>query len=71
MYVTLVTCIEWRNPRGHWYGEIFNEMLGEMERHIGDKEHCTVWLQHIEPPIEGMGLVILAYFRRLFPLFFD
>lgn len=70
MSVTLVTCIEGRNPRGHWYGEIFNEMLGEMERHTGDKERRTIWLQHIEPLIEGMGLVILAYFRRLFPLFF-
>lgn len=70
MSVTLVTCIEGRNPRGRWYGEILNEMLGEMERHTGDKECRTIWLQHIEPLIEAMGLVILAYFRRLFPLFF-
>jgi len=45
-------------------------MLGEMERHTGDKERRIIWLRHIEPLIEAMGLVILAYFRRLFPLFF-
>eukprot|EP01018_Ginkgo_biloba_P022753 Gb_12768 [translate_table: standard] len=70
MAVTLVICMEGRNPRAYWYRKILDEMLGELERHSEDKEHRIIWLQHIEPLFEAMGIVIVAYFRRLFPLFF-
>ncbi|KAH9303987.1 hypothetical protein KI387_008391, partial [Taxus chinensis] len=70
MVVALVICIEGRNPRAYWYRELLDAMLGEMERHSADKERRIIWLQHIEPLFEAMGLVILAFFKRLFPLLF-
>ncbi|XP_057858364.1 uncharacterized protein At2g39910 isoform X2 [Cryptomeria japonica] len=68
--VTLVICIEGKNPRAHWYRELLGAMLGEMERHSEDKERRIIWLQQIEPLFKAMGLVILAFFKRLFPLLF-
>ncbi|OIT39680.1 PREDICTED: uncharacterized protein At2g39910 isoform X1 [Nicotiana attenuata] len=52
------------------YEKMLNEMLSHLERQPRNKERRIAWLQHIEPLFNGLGLVLLAHFRRLFPLFF-
>ena len=54
----------------HRYEKMLNEMLSHLERQPRNKERCIGWLQHIEPLFNCLGLVLLAHFRRLFPLFF-
>lgn len=71
MSVLLVTCIHGSNPRSSWYERILNEMLNHLERQPKNKDRYTPWLQHIEPLFSSVGLVLLAHFRRIFPLFFQ
>ncbi|CAO2825615.1 unnamed protein product [Amaranthus hypochondriacus] len=70
MSVLLVTSLQKNNPRSTWYEKLLNEMLGHLERQPRDKERRIIWLRHIEPLFSCMGLVLLAHFRRLFPLLF-
>lgn len=70
MSVLLVTCTQQSNPRSSWYEKLLNEMLNHLERQPRNKERRVVWLKHIEPLLDGVGLVLLAHFRRIFPLFF-
>ncbi|CAI0411050.1 unnamed protein product [Linum tenue] len=70
MSVLLVSSIHQSNPRSHWYERILGEMLSHLERQPRNKERRVAWLTFIEPLFQSMGLVLLAHFRRLFPLFF-
>ncbi|KAK1355204.1 hypothetical protein POM88_048460 [Heracleum sosnowskyi] len=53
-----------------WYEKLLNEMLSHLERQPRNKERRTAWLKHIDPLFNSAGLVLLAHFRRIFPLFF-
>ncbi|KAK6156159.1 hypothetical protein DH2020_010407 [Rehmannia glutinosa] len=70
MSVLLVTLTQQSNPRSSWYEKLLNEMLNHLERQPRNKERRIAWLSHCEPLFNGLGLVLLAHFRRLFPLFF-
>lgn len=71
MSVLLVACTQKSNPRSSWYEKLLNEMLSHLERQPRNKERRIAWLEHIEPLFNGVGLVLLAHFRRIFPLFFQ
>lgn len=45
-------------------------MLSHLERQPRNKERRVAWLKHIDPLFNSVGLVLLAHFRRIFPLFF-
>ncbi|KAM1126183.1 hypothetical protein ACFX2B_040893 [Malus domestica] len=70
MSVLIVTCTQQSNPRSPWFDKMLNEMLSHLERQSRNKERRVAWLRHIEPLFNGVGLVLLAHFRRIFPLFF-
>ncbi|XP_019182523.1 PREDICTED: uncharacterized protein At2g39910 isoform X1 [Ipomoea nil] len=70
MSVLMVTSTQKSNPRSIWYEKLLNEMLSHLERQPKNKERRIAWLKHIEPLFNGVGLVLLSHFRRLFPLFF-
>ncbi|KAK2983252.1 hypothetical protein RJ640_023372 [Escallonia rubra] len=53
------------------YEKLLNEMLSHLERQPRNKERRIAWLNHIELLLNGMGLVLLAHFKRIFPLFFQ
>ncbi|KAF5736603.1 hypothetical protein HS088_TW14G00748 [Tripterygium wilfordii] len=69
MSVLLVTSIQRNDPRSSWFERIVNEMLGHLERQPRNKERRVIWLRYVEPLLNGLGLVLLAHFRRFFPLF--
>ncbi|XP_022747071.1 uncharacterized protein At2g39910 isoform X2 [Durio zibethinus] len=71
MSVLLVTCIQRDNPRSSWFEKILNEMLSHLERQPRNKERRIAWLKFIEPVFNAIGLLLLAHFRRIFPLFFQ
>ncbi|KAK9683397.1 hypothetical protein RND81_10G137900 [Saponaria officinalis] len=71
MSVLLVTCLQKHNPRSPWFEKFLNEMLGHLERQPKNKERRVAWLKLIEPLFFCVGLVLLAHFRSLFPLFFQ
>ncbi|KAJ8532215.1 hypothetical protein K7X08_012138 [Anisodus acutangulus] len=71
MSVLMVTFTQKSNPRSIWYEKLLNEMLSHLERQPRNKERRIAWLQHIEPLFNGLGLILVAHFRRLFPLFFQ
>ncbi|KAJ9160254.1 hypothetical protein P3X46_025672 [Hevea brasiliensis] len=71
MSVLLVTCIQRSNPRSPWFERMLNEMLSHLERQPRNKDRCIAWLTFIEPLFHAVGLVLLAHFRRIFPLFFQ
>ncbi|KDP44837.1 hypothetical protein JCGZ_01337 [Jatropha curcas] len=71
MSVLLVTNIQCNNPRSPWFERILNEMLGHLERQPRNKDRRVAWLTFIEPFFHAVGLVLLAHFRRIFPLFFQ
>ncbi|KAH0979644.1 hypothetical protein GBA52_006821 [Prunus armeniaca] len=71
MSVLIVTCTQQSNPRSAWFDRMLNEMLSHLERQPRNKERRVAWLRHIEPLFNGVGLVLLAHFRRIFPLFFQ
>ncbi|KAG8380783.1 hypothetical protein BUALT_Bualt06G0051900 [Buddleja alternifolia] len=70
MSVLLVTLTQQSNPRSSWYEKLLNEMLNHLERQPRNKQRRTAWLTHIEPLFNGLGLILVAHFRCLFPLFF-
>ncbi|GFP87646.1 uncharacterized protein at2g39910 [Phtheirospermum japonicum] len=70
MSVLLVALTQQSNPRSSWYEKLLNEMLNHLERQPRNKKRRIAWLKHCEPLFNGLGLVLLAHFRRLFPLFF-
>ncbi|KAL7212556.1 hypothetical protein ACSBR2_015284 [Camellia fascicularis] len=50
---------------------MLSEMLSHLERQPRNKERRLAWLKHIEQLFNVVGLVLLAHFRRIFPLFFQ
>ncbi|XP_050385997.1 uncharacterized protein At2g39910 [Argentina anserina] len=70
MSVLVVTRTQQSNPRSVWFDKILNEMLTHLERQPRNKERRVAWLRYVEPLFNGVGLVLLANFRRIFPLFF-
>ncbi|OWM87443.1 hypothetical protein CDL15_Pgr022554 [Punica granatum] len=70
MSVLLVTFTQKSNPRSPWFEKILCEMLSHLERQPRSKERRVAWLKSIEPLLKGVGLVLLAHFRRIFPLIF-
>ncbi|KAL6554658.1 hypothetical protein OROHE_007397 [Orobanche hederae] len=70
MSVRLVTLTQKTNPRSSWYEKLLAEMLNHLERQPRNKKRRIAWLTHCEPLLNGLGLLLLAHFRRLFPLFF-
>lgn len=44
-------------------------MLSHLERAPRNRERRIAWLKYIEPLLTGVGLVLLAHFSRIFPLF--
>ncbi|KAL2939760.1 hypothetical protein RDABS01_011779, partial [Bienertia sinuspersici] len=53
------------------FERLLNEMIGHLERQPRNKERRIAWLKLVEPLFCCVGLVLLAHFRRLFPLFFQ
>lgn len=54
----------------HRIERMLNEMLSHLERQPRNKDRRIAWLKFIEPLLSAVGLVLLANFRRMFPLFF-
>lgn len=54
----------------HRFERMLGEMLSHLERQPRNKERRVAWLKHIDRLFNVMGLVLLAHFRRIFPLFF-
>jgi hypothetical protein len=50
---------------------MLNEMLSHLERQPRNKERRIAWLKSVVSLFNGVGLVLLAHFRRIFPLFFQ
>ncbi|KAH9615842.1 hypothetical protein KSS87_022833 [Heliosperma pusillum] len=71
MSVLLVTCLQRHNPRSPWFEKLLIEMLGHLERQPKNKERRVAWLKLVDPLFDCVGLVLLAHFRVLFPLFFQ
>ncbi|XP_021769132.1 uncharacterized protein At2g39910-like [Chenopodium quinoa] len=71
MSVCFVTCLQRNNPRSPWFERLLNDMLGHLERQPRDKKRRIAWLKLVQPLFCCVGLVLLAHFRRLFPLFFQ
>ncbi|KAG6393514.1 hypothetical protein SASPL_147757 [Salvia splendens] len=70
MSVLLIALLQKNNPRSSWCEKLLGEMLNHLERQPRNKQRRVVWLTHSEPLLDTLGLVLLAHFRRLFPLFF-
>ncbi|KAL7146863.1 hypothetical protein ABFS83_06G070600 [Erythranthe nasuta] len=70
MSMLLLNLTQRSNPRSSWYEKLTNEMLNHLERQPRNKQRRISWLKHCEVLFNGLGLVLLAHFRRLFPLFF-
>ncbi|KAK4773416.1 hypothetical protein SAY87_028435 [Trapa incisa] len=71
MSVLLVSFTQQSNPRSPWYDKILSEMLSHLERQPRNKERRVAWLKLVEPLLNGLGLVLLAHFVRIFPLMFQ
>ncbi|XP_065872284.1 uncharacterized protein At2g39910 [Euphorbia lathyris] len=71
MSVLVVTYTQRSNPRSQWFERILNEMLGHLERQPRNKDRRIAWLKSVEPLFHATGLLLLAHFRRIFPLFFQ
>ncbi|KAG4995360.1 hypothetical protein JHK82_032086 [Glycine max] len=46
-------------------------MLSHLERQPRNKERCITWLKSADSLFNGVGLMLLAHFRRIFPLLFQ
>ncbi|XP_002530409.2 uncharacterized protein At2g39910 [Ricinus communis] len=71
MSILLATHIQRSNPRSPWFERILNEMLSHLERQPRNTDRRIAWLTFVEPLFHAVGLVLLAHFRRVFPLFFQ
>ncbi|XP_061356692.1 uncharacterized protein At2g39910 [Gastrolobium bilobum] len=69
--VVLVTLTQRSNPRSPWFDRMLNEMLSHLERQPRNKERRIAWLKSVDSLFNGVGLMLLAHFRRIFPLFFQ
>ncbi|XP_028792672.1 uncharacterized protein At2g39910 [Neltuma alba] len=69
--VVFVTYVQRNNPRSPWYERILNEMLSHLERQPRNKERRIAWLEYVDSLFDAVALVLLAHFRRIFPLFFQ
>ncbi|KAI4299464.1 hypothetical protein L6164_032924 [Bauhinia variegata] len=69
--VVLVTRTQRSNPRSPWFEKMLNDMFSHLERQPRNKERRIVWLESADSLFNGVGLVLLAHFRRIFPLFFE
>lgn len=69
--VVLVTLAQSSNPRSPWFERMLNEMLSHLERQPRNKERRIAWLKSVDSLFKGVGLMLLAHFRRIFPLFFQ
>ncbi|KAK2387968.1 hypothetical protein QL285_061692 [Trifolium repens] len=69
--ITLMSLTHKSNPRSPWFEKMLNEMLSHLERQPRNKERRIAWLKSVESLFNGAGLVLLAHFRRIFPLFFQ
>ncbi|KAK4273685.1 hypothetical protein QN277_017029 [Acacia crassicarpa] len=69
--IVLVTFVQRNNPRSPWYELILSEMLSHLERQPRNKERRISWLEYVDSLFDGVALVLLAHFRRIFPLFFQ
>ncbi|XP_045803042.1 uncharacterized protein At2g39910 [Trifolium pratense] len=69
--ITLMSLTHKSNPRSPWFERMLNEMLSHLERQPRNKERRIAWLKSVESLFNGVGLVLLAHFRRIFPLFFQ
>ncbi|KAI4372950.1 hypothetical protein MLD38_011128 [Melastoma candidum] len=70
MSAVFVSSTQQNNPRSPWFEKLLNEMLSHLERQPRNKERRCAWLKFIEPLLNAAGLVVLAHFRRIFPLLF-
>lgn len=70
IFVAIIGCLFLVNAF-YRYERMLNEMLSHLERRPRNKDRRVAWLQHIEPLFSSVGLVLLAHFRRIFPLFFQ
>lgn len=50
---------------------MLNEMLSHLERQPRNKERCITWLKSADSLFNGVGIMLLAHFRRIFPLLFQ
>lgn len=69
--ITLMSLTQKSNPRSPWFEKMLNEMLSHLERQPRNKERRIAWLKSVDSLLNGVGLVLLAHFRRIFPLFFQ
>ncbi|GAU40079.1 hypothetical protein TSUD_151230 [Trifolium subterraneum] len=69
--ITLMSLTHKSNPRSPWFEKMLNEMFSHLERQPRNKERRIAWLKSVESLFNGVGLVLLAHFRRIFPLFFQ
>lgn len=69
--VVLVALTQKSNPRSPWFERMLNEMLSHLERQPRNKERRIAWLKSVDSLFNGVGLMLLAHFRRIFPLFFQ
>eukprot|EP00850_Spirogloea_muscicola_P001975 SM000007S20935 [mRNA] locus=s7:1019285:1021366:- [translate_table: standard] len=68
LVVGLATRLESANPRSLLYSQVFETLLGEMERYSEEVAWRLVWLDSVQPLVQALGLVLLAHFKRLLPL---
>ncbi|KOM39141.1 hypothetical protein LR48_Vigan03g252300 [Vigna angularis] len=69
--VVLVTLTQRSNPRSPWFERMLNEFISHLERQPRNKDRRIAWLKYADSLFNGVGLVLLAHFRRIFPLFFQ
>ncbi|KAL1290334.1 uncharacterized protein At2g39910 [Arachis hypogaea] len=69
--VVISTLTQRSNPRSPWFEKMLNEMLSHLERQPKNKERRIAWLKFSDSIFNAVGLVLLAHFRRIFPLFFQ
>ncbi|KAE9594341.1 hypothetical protein Lal_00001341 [Lupinus albus] len=69
--IILVTLTQRSNPRSPWFERMLTEMLSHLERQPRNKERRIAWLKSVDPLFNAVGLMLLAHFRRIFPLFFQ
>lgn len=53
------------------FERMLKEMISHLERQPRNKERRIAWLKSADSLFNGVGLVLLAHFRRIFPLFFQ
>ncbi|WVZ07007.1 hypothetical protein V8G54_020353 [Vigna mungo] len=50
---------------------MLNEFISHLERQPRNKDRRIAWLKYADSLFNGVGVVLLAHFRRIFPLFFQ